>query len=286
MPRLRSSPLSTCFRVAPQDSVAVSAILQDVIEMLKERRPQLQKVYCKQDNAGCYHCGSTIVGSRLNSLSDVKVERFDFSDPQGGKGEADRQAATIKGHINVYLNDVNNAAQMKEAIESNGGIPGVIVKYVKPPELSAGKNVIKWDGISTLNNFQFCPNGITTWKAYNIGPGKLVTWKDIQTDGIFSATLEVLEPPDTRSQQSSFRKINPRKEVQQKSLSEQRLSSPDQQETAGQDMNVEKEKEEVSGLFTCPEDGCIQTFQRSSSLQAHLDEGIKAQARARKRNTV
>ena len=38
-------------------------------------------------------------------------------------------------------------------------------------------------------------------------------------------------------------------------------------------MDVEKEKEEVSGLFTCPEDGCIQTFQRSSSLQAHLDEG-------------
>ena len=38
-------------------------------------------------------------------------------------------------------------------------------------------------------------------------------------------------------------------------------------------MDVEKEKEEVSGLFTCPEDGCIQTSQRSSSLQAHLDEG-------------
>ena len=112
-----------------------------------------------------------------------------------------------------------------------------------PPELSAGKNVVKWNGISTLNNFQFCPNGITTWKAYNIGPGKLVPWKDIQTDGIFPATLEVLEPPDTRSQQSSFRKINPRKEVQQKSSSEQWLSSPDQQETAGQDMDVEKEKE-------------------------------------------
>ena len=53
----------------------------------------------------------------------------------------------------MYLNeghDVNNAAQMKEATESNGGIPGVIVKYVKPPEVSVGKHVIKWDGISTL----------------------------------------------------------------------------------------------------------------------------------------
>ena len=53
-----------------------------------------------------------------------------------------------------------------------------------------------------LNNFQFFQtliNGITTWKANNVGTGKLISWKDIQNDGIFSATLEVLEPPDTRS---------------------------------------------------------------------------------------
>lgn len=27
------------------------------------------------------------------------------------------------------------------------------------------------------------------------------------------------------------------------------------------------------GMFSCPEDSCIKTFQRSSTLQAHLDEG-------------
>ena len=66
------------------------------------------------------------------------------------------QAAPIKGHIGIYLNeehDVNSPAQMKEAIESNGGIPGVSVKYVKIPELSSNNPMIKWDGISTLNNF-------------------------------------------------------------------------------------------------------------------------------------
>jgi len=35
----------------------------------------------------------------------------------------------------------------------------------------------------------------------------------------------------------------------------------------------EEAKVEANGLFTCPEDGCIQTFQQSSSLQAHLDAG-------------
>ena len=28
-----------------------------------------------------------------------------------------------------------------------------------------------------------------------------------------------------------------------------------------------------SGIFSCPEESCIKTFQRSSALQAHLDEG-------------
>ena len=103
------------------------------------------------------------------------MERFDFSHPQGGKGKADRQAAPIKGHIGIYLNeghDVNSPAQMKEAIDSNGGIHGVSVKYVKIPELSSNNPMIKWDGISTLNNFQFHPSGVKIWKAYKIGPGK------------------------------------------------------------------------------------------------------------------
>ena len=154
---LKKQTIVHVFQSCPQDSVAVTAILRDVLVTLKEQRPELGKVYCKQDNAGCYYCGSTIVGSTSASgVLGVKVERFDFSDPQGGKGKADRQAAPIKGHIGIYLNeghDVNSPAQMKEAIESNGGIPGVSVKYVKIPELSSNNPMIKWDGTSTLNNF-------------------------------------------------------------------------------------------------------------------------------------
>ena len=70
------------FESCPQDSVVVTAILQDVLVTIKEQHPELEKVYCKQDNAGCYHCGSTIVGSTsVSGLLGVKVERFDFSDP-------------------------------------------------------------------------------------------------------------------------------------------------------------------------------------------------------------
>ena len=49
------------------------------------------------------------------------VERNNFSDPQGGKGVCDRQAATIKGDVGRYVNkghDVTTAVQLKTAIES------------------------------------------------------------------------------------------------------------------------------------------------------------------------
>ena len=75
------------FQSCPQDSFAGAVILKDVFVTLNELRPSLEKAYCKQDNAGCYNCGSTIVGSRSCSHAGVKVERCDFSDSQGGKGK-------------------------------------------------------------------------------------------------------------------------------------------------------------------------------------------------------
>ena len=260
------------FESCPQDSVAVAGILRDVLVTLKEQRPELEKVYCKQDNAGCYHYGSPIVGSRLSKHAGVKVERFDFSDPQGGWGEADRQAATIKGHINVYLNkghDVNNATQMKEAMESNGRIPGVIVKYVKLHEASFDKIMAKWDGISALNNFQFEERGIRVWKAYKIGPGKLVPCKDIQSDGDSPIVQEVLQSP-VQSPQSSFKIIKPRQEDTQTNT-----VTTSEKDTATEGVEDEEAKVDANGLFTCPKDGCIRTFQQSSSLQAHLEAGSR-----------
>jgi hypothetical protein len=38
----------------------------------------------------------------------VKIARIDFSDPQGGKGAADRLAATCKNDIRAYINEGND----------------------------------------------------------------------------------------------------------------------------------------------------------------------------------
>lgn len=82
---------------------------------------------------------------------------------------------------------------MKEVIELNGGIFGVIFKYVKIFEIFSNKFMIKWDGMSIFNNFQFYLSGVKVWKVYKIGFGKVFLWNDIQSGSSFLCVLEVLE---------------------------------------------------------------------------------------------
>ena len=74
------------FKSCSQDSSAILAVMADVIR-------QLKIVYYRQDNAGCYHCRTTLVcAAALGHEEGVKTRRLDFSDPQGGKGVCDRKA--------------------------------------------------------------------------------------------------------------------------------------------------------------------------------------------------
>ena len=112
-------------------------IMAHVLTKLKIGIPNLDSVYYQQDKAGCYHCAWTIVGAKvLADKAGVSLERLDFSDPQGGKDACDRKAATIKSHMQIFLNagDIETAAQMKAAIESSGGVPGVNVTWSEIPE--------------------------------------------------------------------------------------------------------------------------------------------------------
>ena len=117
------------FKACSQDSNTVLGIMADVLKKLKIGMPNLDSVFYQQDNAGCYHCALTIVGAKAPAdKAGVSLKRLDFSDPQGGKGACDRKAATIKSHMQIFLNagnDIKTAAQMKAAIESSGGVPGV-----------------------------------------------------------------------------------------------------------------------------------------------------------------
>ena len=49
------------FESCTQDSSALLAIIDDIFTQLKEIMPEMNSVYLRQDNAGCYHCASTLL---------------------------------------------------------------------------------------------------------------------------------------------------------------------------------------------------------------------------------
>ena len=125
--------------------------------------PELQTICIRNENAGGYHCAQIlIVAPQIAIRHGLQISLIDFSGPQGGKGAYDRKVATIQLHMAKYLNsgdDIETAEQMKQAIESSGGVRGVSVKVCCPPK-STYKRSDEWDKVSYVNNLHHSHDGI------------------------------------------------------------------------------------------------------------------------------
>lgn len=93
----------------------------------------------------------------ISDSTGVKVIRVDFSDPQGGKGAADRLAASCKSHIRAFINeghDVCTANDLRNALLSHRGLKGVRVISLGTIT-EAPDDVQNITGIPKLNNYEF-----------------------------------------------------------------------------------------------------------------------------------
>jgi hypothetical protein len=118
---------------------------------------------------------------------------------------------------------------------------------------------LKIEGISFLNNFRYESKGIRVWKAYGIGPGKLLSSKKLRN----LSPNELPVPDVVCSSRNNFLAVK-----QQKSAP----SAKDDQDGTPAPANVPQEQPtNAPDVFTCPKEGCNQTFLRHSSLQRHLD---------------
>ena len=267
------------FQSDSQDSYGVLAIMSDVVGKLKKTMPHLKTIFYRQDNAGCYRSGPTIVGvSLVSKLHGVTIKRMDFSDPQGGKGACDRKAANIKTHMKVHLNqgnDIETAHQMLNAMRSSVGVHGLSVTLCESLETPDNLIQVKLEGVSSFSNVEYNKNYLRVWKAYGIGPGKKITLgsvniaKDARIPSLITNEDEVLT--DKFSNKRSTTKGS--------------TSNPTCANT-GTATSVEAEEcsDNTVQLFACPEEGCTKTYQRFSALQHHLDS--EKHERALERETL
>lgn len=146
-----------------QNSFAVVSIIENLLKFIKQETPQIQNAYLRSDNAGCYHSGQLLLSlAEIGQLTGVTPVRYDFSDPQPGKDICDRKTAPMKAHIKRWVNekhDVLTVSDMKNALESHGGVKGFRAAIVQV-DVSAKNNssTNKIPGMSSLNNFAFVKN--------------------------------------------------------------------------------------------------------------------------------
>ena len=65
--------------------------------------------------------------------------------------------------------DVTTTAQLKEAIDSYGGVKGCWAAVCELDQAKQKLTPVKWVGISQLNNFQYESGSIKVWRAFRVG---------------------------------------------------------------------------------------------------------------------
>ena len=231
------------FNTCTQNSFAVASIIEHLLKTLKEEYPILKHAFLLSDNAGCYKNGALLLSlPEISARSGIKVLRYDFSDPQAGKDICDRKTAPMQADIKRWVNekhDVVSAEDMKQVIESHGGLKGCRAAVV---EVDISKDVVKDNkipGISLLNNFQLIEkSGIRSWRAYDIGPGRLLQYRDLQISAQPDTNLKVIEP---------FGEL-----------------------TKGKGIVGETSKTSAD-IYSCQESGCVLTFKSQQEADAHRE---------------
>ena len=223
-----------------QDWFSVASIVEHVLVTIKQEHPNVKMAYLKSDNAGCYHNASLILSLKsIGERAGISVRRYDFSDPQSGKDVCDRKIAPMKGHIQRWVNekhDVLTAVDMKEALESYGGVRGCRIAVAEVDVAKAAKPE-EWKGISALFNFEFLASGIRAWKAYGVGEGQMFPYDEVGRSMQGPTGLHIIMPLTS-------------------------LTPPSKPGL----LMVKTKHTNLQGLFVCQEEGCVATFRTQREL--------------------
>ena len=172
-----------------------------------------------------------------------------------------------------YLNsghDIETAAQMKEATESFRGVRGVSVKVRSPSSVPSNKS-FKQEKVSFVSNLYYGWEGIRTWRACDIGPGKSIPWTTFDVpEQSKLPTVEIR--PSTSENITSLVPARLRRTGDQSPVTEVEGNS-DCVDESSDESSVGFDTANKCRLFTCPEEGCVNTFKPHSSLVKHLDCG-------------
>jgi hypothetical protein len=205
------------FNTCTQNGRAIVSILTDLFHRLKQEDQGICSAYVRCDNAGCYHGAQTLLSvKKLQEETNIMVRRFDFCEPQAGKGPCDRMAATVKGTVRRYVNEHNDCTTSGEFVLAAKTLPYLSIFACELSPNTSIQPKVEWDGITRYNNVLFeseaaqlnssCRTTITgqsdmtvtTWRAFDVGPGKKFRWSKLKSVVSIDPCKVVLAHTDDR----------------------------------------------------------------------------------------
>ena len=177
-----------------QDVIDTLCIAEHVLKEILKDHPNIKQLFRKTDNAGCYSGNSVAeIEYSICRQNGFTLLRHDYSEPQKGKDQADRESAGAKKYINGYLNsgyDIITARDIKKGILYLG----------RPADTKVSVNEInkndchivhsKIPNIQSFHSVAFTDEAMTFWQYYNIGIGKTLPFSGIE----FESGVNVLVP--------------------------------------------------------------------------------------------
>ena len=232
------------FNTCKQNSFAVMSVIEHLLNTIKIEYPSINKAFLRSDNAGCYHSGPLILSlPYIGTRSGVIPLRYDFSDPQTRKDICDRKTAPMKVHIKRWVSekhDMTTVENMKEVLESHGGLKGCRVAVVQVDTTKSVGVENKIPGISLLNNFLFEERGRRAWKAYKVGPGCFIPYDKVIIERQGDTELKVIRPFGARTKERG---------------------------------TIAENTRPLTEIFPCTETGCVLSFKTLEEVEQHMDTG-------------
>lgn len=237
------------FDQCTQDWYAVTSIIEDLIRQIKVKNPQLQSVYLRSDEAGCYHNSDLIASLRdIGEVVGVTVQGYHYSEPQAGKDICDRILCPMKHAIRTYSNeghDVLTAKDMRDALMQHP-VKGTTAAVSNVDESKKELTINKIQNFSCYHNFSYEESGVRVWKSYGMGKGKYISYDALYTNHQGSTVLQTTE---SQGFYSPLEKREVKRHLENKVTKSQ------------------------TPVFECSVVGCVEGFETFAQLQLHLDIG-------------
>ena len=155
-----------------QGLVDVLSISDVVLEGFKQDVPGVNMLFCKFDNANCYH--SNFAAERLYHLCKqhgIQLLRYDYNEPSK-EDQCDRKSVIAKALLRNYVDAGNDLADANDIYSGLHYVSGVANAKVAVIDIDnkIGKVMAQEIPFTTqYNSFKFQEDTIKIWRYFDIG---------------------------------------------------------------------------------------------------------------------